>query len=128
MAFYYKTSMIRCHPRQPRFRIRMPRVQHIQLVLTAAHFPQVLYAVVQSVAVNVVDGIGRNFTMTEGPHDGMYVNMALLTSKKQYRITIMIAFLSAGHSLFRPQTHEAIVAIPVEALYFSDQLLLLTIC
>ena len=108
--------------------VGLPRKQRIQVIIRLTYLAQVLYAVVQSVAVNVVDGIGRNFTMTEGPHDGMYVNMALLTSKKQYRITIMIAFLSAGHSLFSPQTHETIVTIPVEALYFSDQLLLLTIC
>ena len=77
MAFYFKTSMIRCHPRQPRFRIRLPRVQHIQIVLTAAHFPQVLNAVVGLVTVDVVNLLRRPTALADRPDSMVQKNKNL---------------------------------------------------
>ena len=77
MAFYSKTSMIKCHPRQPRFRIRLPRVQHILTVLTAAHFPQVLNAVVGPVAVDVVNLLRRKATLADRPDSMVQKNINL---------------------------------------------------
>ena len=50
------------HPWQPRLCIRLPRVQHIQIVLTAAHLAQVLNAVVTLVAIDVVYLLRRPFS------------------------------------------------------------------
>ena len=77
MAFYYKTSMIRCHPRQPRFRIRLPGIQRIQLVFSVAHFPQVLYAVVMLVAVDMVNLLRRKATLADRPDSMVQINKNL---------------------------------------------------
>ena len=77
MAFYYKTSMIRCHPRQPRHSIRTPLVQHIQTVLTAAHLPQVLNAVVGPIAVDVVNLLRRKATLADRPDSMVQKNINL---------------------------------------------------
>ena len=77
MAFYYKTSMIRCHPRQPRHSIRLPRVQHIQLVFSVAHFPQVFNAVVMLVAVDVVNLLRRPTALADRPDSMVQKNKNL---------------------------------------------------
>ena len=52
--FYPKATSVFMHPWQSRFRIRLPRINHVHLVLAAAHFAQVLDVVVETVAIDVV--------------------------------------------------------------------------
>ena len=72
-----KHSFVWINPRQPRFRIRLPRVQHIQIVLTAAHFPQVLNAVVMLVAVDMVNLLRRPTALADRPDSMVQKNKKL---------------------------------------------------
>ena len=58
------------HPRQPRFCIRLPWVQHVHVVLTAAYLTQILNTVIVLIAVDMVNLLLRPATFTDRP-DGM---------------------------------------------------------
>ena len=58
------------HPRQSRFRIRLPRVKRVHLVFTAGHFAQIFDTVILLVAIDVVYLLLRPATFTDRP-DGM---------------------------------------------------------
>ena len=79
-----KLISIWANPWQPRLCIRLPRVQHIQIVLTAAHLPQVLNAVVGLVTVDVVYLLRRPTALADRP-DSMVQknkNMSLVQTAK----------------------------------------------
>ena len=63
------------HPRQPRFCIRLPRVEHIHVVLTAAYLTQILNTVIVFVAVNVVYLLFRKTAFANSPNGMMQTNM-----------------------------------------------------
>ena len=72
--FYLKTALRFIHTRQSRFRIRFPRVKHVHLVFTRAHFAQVLDTIVVLIAVDVVYLLLRPTTVTDCPNGMMQIN------------------------------------------------------
>ena len=58
------------HPRQPRFCIRLPWVQHVHVVFTAAYLAQILNTIIVLIAVDMVNLLFRKTTITDRP-DGM---------------------------------------------------------
>ena len=72
-----KLISIWVHPRQPRLCIRLPRVQHIQIVLTATHLAQVLNAVVTLVAIDVVYLLRRPTALADRPDSMVQINKEL---------------------------------------------------
>ena len=68
--FYLIAIMVFTHSRQSRIFIRLPRIQHIPLVLASIDFAQILYSVVALVAVNVVNLLLWPTVVTDRP-DGM---------------------------------------------------------
>ena len=58
------------HPRKSCLRIRLPRVEHIHVVLTAAYLAQILDSIIVLIAVDMVNLLLRPATFTNRP-DGM---------------------------------------------------------
>ena len=77
MYLCLKLISIWANPRQPRLCIRLPRVQHIQIVLTAARLAQVLNAVVGLVAIDVVYLLRRPTAFADRPNGMVQINKEL---------------------------------------------------
>ena len=68
--FYPKATSVFMHPWQSRFCIRLPWVQHVHVVFTAAYLAQILNTVIVLIAVDMVNLLLRPATFTDRP-DGM---------------------------------------------------------
>ena len=55
------------HPRQSRFRVRLPRINHVHLVFTITHFAQILDSIIVLVTVNVVYLLFRKTAFANSP-------------------------------------------------------------
>ena len=65
------------HSWQSRFRIWLPWVQHVHLVLTGAYLAQILNAIIVLIAVNMVNLLLRKTTIADRPDGMVQVNKNL---------------------------------------------------
>ena len=63
------------HSWQSRFRVRLPRVEHVHPIFTRVHFAQILNTVIVFVAVNVVNLLFRKTAFANSPNGMMQTNM-----------------------------------------------------
>ena len=72
---YPKAAIVFIHPRQSRFRVRLPRINHVHPVFTRTHFAQVLNTVILLIAVNVVKRLRWPTAFAYCPNSMMQINM-----------------------------------------------------
>ena len=65
------------HPWQSRFRIWLPWVQHVHLVLTGAYFAQILNTIILLITVDMVNLLFRPATFADRPNGMVQVNKNL---------------------------------------------------
>ena len=63
------------HSWQSRFRVRLPRINHVHPVFTRVHFAQILNTVIVLIAVNVVYLLFRKTAFANSPDGMMQTNM-----------------------------------------------------
>ena len=72
MYFVSVSTSVRTNPWQPCVPVRLPVMKHVQLVLTATHFPQVLDAIVGLDSVNMVNLFFGETTIVPSPDCPMH--------------------------------------------------------
>ena len=75
--YYLKTALRFIHPRQSRFRIRFPWVEHVHPVFTRTHFAQVLNTIIVLITVDMVKLLLRPATFADRPNGMVQMNMDL---------------------------------------------------
>ena len=119
------------HSWQSRFRVRLPRINHVHPVFTRTHFAQVLNTVILLIAVNVVNLLFRKTTFTDRPDGMVQTNMdlflAYLTIYGQVAfITMHLASYRSAISAACQPTAFSIVSVIL--FYAKQQFLLLRFC
>ena len=119
------------HPRQPRFGIRFPWVEHVHPVFTRAHLSQVLDVVIVLIAVDMVNLLFRPATFTDSPDGMVQMNMdlflAYLTINGQ--VALFTMFLSSYRSAISAASQPTALSIVSVVLFHAkQQFLLLRFC
>ena len=119
------------HSWQSRFRIRLPRINHVHPVFTRAHFAQILNAVILLIAVDMVNLLFRPATFTDSPDGMVQMNMdlflAYLTINGQ--VALFTMFLSSYRSAISVACQPASSSIVSVVLFHAkQQFLLLRFC
>ena len=119
------------HPRQPRFGIRFPWVEHVHPVFTRAHFTQILNAVILLIAVDMIKLLLRPATFTNRPDSMVQSNMN--TSLVYLAVNIQIASLITLSASYRSAQSAAsqptaLSIVSIVLFHAKQQFLLLRFC
>ena len=79
--YYLKTALRFIHPRQSRFRIRFPWVEHIHLVFTRTYLAQVLNTIILLITVDMIKLLLRPATFTNRPNGMVQINKNLFLTQ-----------------------------------------------
>ena len=116
--FYLIAASIFIHPWQSSVGVRLPRINHVPHVLRLRHLTQVLDAVVESFAVDVIYLQRRKPPVVPSPDYFVHLELTIFARGTKVHIqitvfTISLCALSASHHLARPLIHELSAAVVV---------------
>jgi len=130
MYFVSVSTSVRTNPWQPCVPVRLPVMKHVQLVLTATHFSQILNAIVGLDSVDMVNLFLGETPMVPGPDGPMVVQEFHFTMMPEAETAIVcMSHAYAFHHLACLPIHEqsalsVVVIIPLDASRQCDQLAL----